>query len=292
MAGLVTRDVAATTPLVGVQRFVDEGVHHRPGNVGVAGGVGARGAVGDLAAIGGAALDGQEGLRDVRPPSVPLDATALDRVLGFEHQSVFPLKAVVNWCRLGVEVAYQVEHAVTHAGDIDANVLDVEALGQFFDLCGLVSERVAPPAVLLQDPELRPRFERRRDNHAGGVVAGAARVVTQPDWTVAKWPIGVRVVVLPQRQIRVAALQILEAECALSAVDELAVEQLLKFVLVVLQLQLLKVEQIAATGDCIVQGYRLAPLAVRTQCPLRVCRFARPHTAGLPAAFAVAKLFA
>ncbi len=51
----------------------------------MAGGVGARSAVGDLAAVGGAAFDGQEGLGDVRPPGVPLDATALDSVLGFEH---------------------------------------------------------------------------------------------------------------------------------------------------------------------------------------------------------------
>src|SRR6478752_5136371 len=53
-----TRDVAATAPLVGVQGFIGQGVHDRPGDVGVAGGVGARGAVGHLAAVGGAALDG------------------------------------------------------------------------------------------------------------------------------------------------------------------------------------------------------------------------------------------
>ena len=104
------------------------------------GGIGARSAVGDLAAVGGAALDGQERLRDVRPPGVPLDSTALDRVLGFEHQGVFRLKAVVNGRCLGVEVAHQVEHAVTHAGDIDADVLDVETLGQLLDLSGLVGE--------------------------------------------------------------------------------------------------------------------------------------------------------
>ena len=39
-----------------------------------------------------------------------------------------------------VEVAHQVEHAITHTGDVDTNVLDVEALAEFFDLGGLVGE--------------------------------------------------------------------------------------------------------------------------------------------------------
>lgn len=73
-----------------------EGVHDRPGNVGVARGVGARCAVGHLTAAGGAALDRQEGLSDIVPAGVPLDATALDRVLRLEHQGVFGLKAVVD----------------------------------------------------------------------------------------------------------------------------------------------------------------------------------------------------
>ena len=57
---------------------------------------------------------------------------------------------------LRVEVAHQVENAVTHTGDIDADVLDVETLGKLLDLGGLVGERMAPPAVLLQDAEFRP----------------------------------------------------------------------------------------------------------------------------------------
>lgn len=162
------------------------------------GGFGTGCAVGDLTAVGGAALDGQEGLGDIRPSGIPLNATALNRVLGFEHQGVFRFQAVVNRCRLGVEVAHQVENAVTHAGDIDADVLHVKALGQLLDLRGLVGERMAPPAVLLQDPELRPGFERRRDDHTGGVVAGATRVVPQPHRAVAERAIQIRVVVLPQ----------------------------------------------------------------------------------------------
>ena len=102
----------------------------------MAGGIGARSAVGNLAAGGGAALDGQECLGDIGPAGIPLDATALDRVLGLEHQGVFSLKAVVDRCGLRVEVAHQVEHAVPHTGDIDPDVLYVEALGEFFDLCG------------------------------------------------------------------------------------------------------------------------------------------------------------
>jgi hypothetical protein len=96
MAAVVTRDVAAAAPLVGVQRFVGQSVHHRPGNIGVTGGLSARSAVGDLAAVGGSALNGQEGLGDVGPAGIPLDAAALDRVLGLEDQRVFRFQAVVN----------------------------------------------------------------------------------------------------------------------------------------------------------------------------------------------------
>jgi len=75
---------AAAPLFVDVEGFVGQGVHHRPGDVGVACGVGTGGAVGDLSAGGGAALYGQEGGGDVVPAGVPFDATALDRVLGFE----------------------------------------------------------------------------------------------------------------------------------------------------------------------------------------------------------------
>ena len=285
------RYVAATAPLVGVEGFIEQGVHDRPGDIGVTGGVGARSAVGDLAAGGGAALDGQERLGDVGPAGVPLDAAALDRVLGLEDQQVLGLKAVMDRRGFGVEVAHQVEHAIAHTGDVDADVLHVEALGKLFDLGGLVVERMPPPAVLFQDAEFRPGFQRRCDHHAGGVVAGAAWVVAQPDRTVAERPIQFRVVVFPQRQVGVAALQILEAEGALAAIDEFAIEQLLEFVFVVLQLQLLQVEQIAAAIDRVLDGDGLAPLAIGAQCALRVRRLGGPGAAGFLAAFAVAELF-
>ena len=229
----------------------------------MAGGVGARSAVGHLPAGSGAALDGQERLGDIGPAGIPLDATALDRVLGFEHQGVFGFQAVVDRGRTRVEVAHQVEHAVTDAGGIDADVLDVEALGELLDLFGLVLERLPAPTVLLQDAKLRPGFQRWGNDHAGGIVPGTARVVANPDGAVAVGAIVFRLVVFPQQQVGVAALQILEAECALGTVDELAVEQLLKLVVVVLQLQLFKVEQITTAIDRILNGDGLAPLAVR-----------------------------
>ena len=144
-------------------------------------------------------------------------------------------------------------------------MLNVEALGQLLDLLGLVLEGLTTPAVFLQDPELAACFQRRRDDHACGVVPGSARVVADPDRAIAKWPWVVRVVVRPQRQIRIASLQIRQAERALRAVDEFAHEQLLERVLVVLQLELLEVEQITAPSDCVEDGNDLAPLAVRAQ---------------------------
>ena len=134
------RDIAATAPLVGVEGFIEQGVHDRPGDIGVTGGVRARSAVGDLAAGGGAALDGQECLSDIGPAGVPLDATALDRVLGLEYQSIFGFKAVMDSGRTRVEVAHQVKHAVTDTGRVDADVLHVETLGKLLDLIGLVLE--------------------------------------------------------------------------------------------------------------------------------------------------------
>lgn len=117
-----------------------QGVHNRPGNVRVAGGVCAGRAVGDLATARGAALDRQEGLCDVVPACIPFDTTALNRVLGFEHQGVFGFQAVVDRGCTRVEVAHQVKHAVTDACGIDTDVLHVEALGEFLDLLGLVLE--------------------------------------------------------------------------------------------------------------------------------------------------------
>ena len=73
--------------------------------------------------------------------------------------------------RTRVEVPHQVKHAVTDTSRVDADVLHVETLGQLFDLGGLVVERMPPPAVLFQDAEFRPRFQRRGDHHARGVVA-------------------------------------------------------------------------------------------------------------------------
>lgn len=62
-----------------------QGMHDRPGDIGMTGRVGAGRAVRDLTAIGGAALDRQEGLSDVVPAGIPFDATALHRVLRFEY---------------------------------------------------------------------------------------------------------------------------------------------------------------------------------------------------------------
>ena len=87
-------------------------------------------------------------------------------------------------------------------------MLHVESLREFLDLLGLVLERLAAPAVFLQDPELAAVLERRGNDHAAGIVAGAARVVADPYGAVAKRARVVRVVVCPQRQVGVAALQV------------------------------------------------------------------------------------
>ena len=162
-----------------------QGVHDCPGDIGMAGGVGARCAVGDLATAGGATLDRQEGLSDVVPAGIPLDAAALNRVLRLEHQGVFGFEAVVDRGRTRIEIAHQVEHAVSDAGGVDADVLNVETLGELLDLVGLVLERLPTPAVFLKDPELAAVLERWGDDHAAGIVAGTARVVANPHRAVA-----------------------------------------------------------------------------------------------------------
>lgn len=174
-----------------------QGVHHRPGDVGVAGGVGSGGAEGDLSAARGSALDGQEGLGDVGPTGVPLDPRRTNHVLSLEDQRGFRLQAVVNLCGPWVEVVHQVEHTDAHPGGVDADVLDIESLGQQLDLVGLVGERLASPAMLLQDPELAALLRRRRHHHTGRVVSGATGVVPQPHRGIAKRSVFVGFVVLP-----------------------------------------------------------------------------------------------
>lgn len=95
-------------------------------------------------------------VRKAVPAGVPFDATALDGVLGFEHQCVFGFEAVVDRGRTREELTHQVEYAVADAGDVDADVLHVEAFAQFFNLAGLVGERVAAPGVFFQDAEFTP----------------------------------------------------------------------------------------------------------------------------------------
>ena len=152
---------------------------------------------------------------DICPAGIPFDAAALDRVLRFEHQRVFRFQAVVNRRCPWVEVTHQFEYAITDAGNIDADVLHVEALGKFLDLSSLELERLSSPAVLLQDAEFRSSFEWRGNDHASGVVAGPAGVVADPDGAVAIGAVFFGLVVLPQRQVGVATLQVFQAERAL-----------------------------------------------------------------------------
>lgn len=87
--------------------------------------------------------------------------------------------------RTRVEVAHQVKNAVPDTRGVDADVLDVEAFRQLLDLFSLVLERLPPPTVFFKDAELRPGFQRWGNDHAGGIVARAAGVVTEPNRAVA-----------------------------------------------------------------------------------------------------------
>lgn len=251
-------------------------MHYRPSDIGVAGGLGARSAVGDLATRGGGALDGQEGRGDIVPSRVPLNPSALDRVLRLKHQRVLGLKAVVNRRRPRVEIAHQIKHAIPDTRDIDADVLHVETIADLLHLGGLVGERVAAPRVLFQNAELAALLQRRRNHHTRGIVPRAAGVVTQPHRRIAEGPFGFRVsvVVGPQRAVRITPFQIRQAERALDTVDELAKVDLLKHLVRVFQAQLLKIKQIAATGHRIENVDDLAPLTVRAQRPLAQLRLA------------------
>ena len=77
---------------------------------------------------------------NVGPACIPFDTAALDRVLCLEHQGVFGFEAVVDRGRTRVEVAHQVKYTVANARGVDADVLDIESLGELFDLLGLVLE--------------------------------------------------------------------------------------------------------------------------------------------------------
>lgn len=268
-----------------------QGVHDRPGNIGMARGVGTRCAVGNLPATRGAALDGQEGLSDVVPAGIPFDPAPLNRVLRFEYERVFRFEAVVNRGRARVKIAHQVKHSVANAGGIDTDVLHVETLGKFLDLLGLVLERLPTPAVLFQNPELGTRLQRWGNDHATGVVAGTAGVVSDPHGAVTEGAGFVGIVVRPQGQVGVAAFQIRQGKGALSAVDKLAHEQLFKFVAVKLQPQLLQVEPVTTAGDRVEDGDDLAPLTIGAAGTSGNLFFAWPGIFGA-FVFAIAKLLA
>lgn len=106
----------------------------------MAGGLGPGRAVCDQSAGRGAALDREERGGNLGPAGVPFDPPALDHVLGLQHQGRLRLQAVVDRRSPGIEVLHQVEYAVADPGNVDADVLDVEALAQLLDLPGLVRE--------------------------------------------------------------------------------------------------------------------------------------------------------
>lgn len=191
----------------------------------------------------------------------------------------------------GEEVFHQVEHPVTDAGNVDADVLDVEALAQLLDLLGLVRERCTPPAVLLKDSELAARLQGRSDDDTRRVVTGPAGVVPEPDRAVVERARAVRVVVGPEAEVGIAALQVRQGEGGLGAVDELAHVQLFEALFVALQAQLVDVEQVAAASLGIEQGNDLAPLPIRAQRAGMDLRIARPVLRQFLAALAVAERF-
>lgn len=243
-------------------------------------GVGSGSAVCNLAAACGSALDAQEGLRDVVRAGVPFNSAFLDCVLGLEDQNVLGFQAVVDRHDAGEEHPHQVKHAVADAGGVDADVLDVEPSDQLLDLLGLVSERLSAPRVLFEDAEFSALFQGRCDHHAAGVIACAAWVVSNPNWAVAEGAVGLGIVVSPQRLVRVALLQVFKRERTLGAVDKFAHEQLIERIIVVFELQLLQVKQVASTGDGVEDGDRLAPLPVRAQCACLESLVSGPFLAG------------
>lgn len=176
---------------------MDQRVHDRPCHIRMAGGLGPGRAVCDQSAGRGAALDREERRRDLGPTGIPFDALALDHVLGLEHQGVLRLQAVVNRRSPGIEILHQVKYAVANPGNVDADVLDVETLAQLLDLPSLVRERGSAPGVLLQDPELAARLQRRGDDDARRIIAGPAGVIAEPNRAVVERPRAVRIVVGP-----------------------------------------------------------------------------------------------
>lgn len=124
--------------------------------------------------------------------------------------------------------------------------------------------------MALQHAELAARYRRRRHHHQTRGVARLGGVIAQPHLAITERPQRERLVVLrPQvPAIDHAWLQHGQRENARAVVDELAHQQVLESLGVVLETQLVDVEQVAATGLGIEDRDDLAPDAVLAQSPL------------------------
>lgn len=205
-----------------------------------------------------------------RTTKTTVDKSGLNQLLTDARMQERRARAEVMASRMviaggGIKRANQLENTNTEAGCIDTDILDVVFFGELANGFGLCGEVHAFPLVTLQNAELAPGDNRRREHHAPGAVATVRGVVANPYRAGAERVVGERRKVFPLFQaVDHAALQILEREHRRLVVNELAHKQVTEIVDAVFLPELLKVKQRTAPGERILNGDYLPPLAVRT----------------------------
>ncbi|KAF1072712.1 MAG: hypothetical protein GAK45_00147 [Pseudomonas citronellolis] len=246
-------------------------MEQRPRQIGVAGVVVTAGGVGELPPAGGHGLaHGHQSRRQVGPAGIELQPAVLDHVIGLHHQAQLHLRRVVEGRETREEAAHQLGNASAHAGGVDPDIGHPVALGHLADELGLSGEIHAPELVPLQHTELAARHRWWRHHHQPGGVPGLCRVIPQPDLAVCERTgrEGLVVLVPLQPAVHHARLQHRQRKDTRAVVDELAHQQVLEGLGVVLMAQFFQVEQIAAAALGIQDRDDLPPELVLAQTAL------------------------
>lgn len=217
-----------------VEWFVEERVHDRPGEIGVAGVARAARGVGDLALAGGElGADRHEGRGDIGHAGVEFQAPGTDHVLGLQHHLRLERDGIVESLGKPAFGGDQLIDAAAGARGVDPHERHMIFVDQVEDGLCLALEVEPLQSALFQDAELATRRCRRGDRHQRRVVAGRTflRVVPDPNLAgIGAQGIGIEVGVPGVPTVDHATAHQLEREHRLRIVNELAHEQIGEFV--------------------------------------------------------------
>lgn len=146
----------------------------------------------------GRSPDGHKAGSDFRLLLIPFHAVVFDNVDHLHHQAVFRFHAVADSHRLTHgKMLHILKDTTPQTGNINADVGHVVLTKQLLNLCRLPFPVHSLPVEYAQHAKFFASHDRRRDNHEGGCVPAACRVIACPHFTIAEWPWQVFVMILP-----------------------------------------------------------------------------------------------